>query len=872
MNLDADIQELNHDHAAASERDPFIAMASPPPSQRAQASRWGFLSQAVASVESRLDNILGEEDDIPKRPQPQPTRVAAPARLARTNSQPKRNSTEISRSGASTPTNDRLQERLAKAMAKKNSSSGSRPESPIPAQDQVTEEGIPVMGDDAKAVQLEDASRREMPKEPEGGQESDGLESNKIVVTNVPNGNDIQLPTTDQSLDAAPTSGLQVPAIQATMSDVSSARTSADGFVESLPTTSNRESLDSISKGRPSISHQLETEELRRSMQDEMNVYIERIDSLQAKLLYLTKEAADTAKQAAAAAQSGSAERRLLEKDEKIALLLEEGQKLSKTEMKHLTTLKKMRTQNLAASKEHETIKARADKAERSLRMMEDRAKKAEASSKRAEQNLASSLDATGDFEAIKKARDALNTTLADIKAQLSRANARAEAAEGKVDSEQLEKERKRNNDLQDDLTSSKVERDLSEEKLRREIKDLKASLEREKEHTRAMETEMLGEQASLESKLESFRARAEEASSSDHGDVQAKLLRQIETLQSQYAAASQNWQGIESSLLGRITNLEKERDDIATRESDVRRKLREATLKTRRAERDLEETQQRLPDLEKSQLETEEELQRTIRKTKQLESDLAASHKALEDHESQSERDILRRIEEEKAKWIASLTRTDSPSTSLRKSLGFDLPLQTHSRRPSVFPHDSNTPPRQYSVASLKNFSTSNGGIPETPSIITSDQDEYFNNVPPTPASHTPASHTHATSPRAPLHELMSTSTVGAGPSVQLVERLSISIRRLESEKAASKDELTRLTTQRDESRSQVVDLMREVEEKRSVDERLKSLEEEHKGLKGRYDATLEMLGEKSELVEELKADVADVKGMYRQLADTMK
>ena len=30
-------------------------------------------------------------------------------------------------------------------------------------------------------------------------------------------------------------------------------------------------------------------------------------------------------------------------------------------------------------------------------------------------------------------------------------------------------------------------------------------------------------------------------------------------------------------------------------------------------------------------------------------------------------------------------------------------------------------------------------------------------------------------------------------------------------------------------------------------------------------------MLGEKSELVEELKADVADVKQMYRELVDTM-
>lgn len=80
-----------------------------------------------------------------------------------------------------------------------------------------------------------------------------------------------------------------------------------------------------------------------------------------------------------------------------------------------------------------------------------------------------------------------------------------------------------------------------------------------------------------LESRLETLRARLEEASSGTSGDVQAKLLRQIETLQTQYAVASENWQGIEGSLIARIAAVEKERDDIAKREVDVRRKAREA-------------------------------------------------------------------------------------------------------------------------------------------------------------------------------------------------------------------------------------------------------------------------------------------------------
>ena len=57
---------------------------------------------------------------------------------------------------------------------------------------------------------------------------------------------------------------------------------------------------------------------------------------------------------------------------------------------------------------------------------------------------------------------------------------------------------------------------------------------------------------------------------------MQAKLLRQIETLQTQYAVANENWQGIEGLLIARIAEVEKERDDIAKREADVRRKARE--------------------------------------------------------------------------------------------------------------------------------------------------------------------------------------------------------------------------------------------------------------------------------------------------------
>lgn len=116
----------------------------------------------------------------------------------------------------------------------------------------------------------------------------------------------------------------------------------------------------------------------------------------------------------------------------------------------------------------------------------------------------------------------------------------------------------------------------MAEKRYTTEIRELKEKAERDKERARVTEIERQGEQNILESRLEAFRARAEEASAGGTGDVQAQSLRQVETLQNQYAVASENWQGIEGSLLARVTTLEKERNEISKREADVRRKARE--------------------------------------------------------------------------------------------------------------------------------------------------------------------------------------------------------------------------------------------------------------------------------------------------------
>lgn len=123
--------------------------------------------------------------------------------------------------------------------------------------------------------------------------------------------------------------------------------------------------------------------------------------------------------------------------------------------------------------------------------------------------------------------------------------------------------------------------------------------------------------------------------------------------------------------------------------------------------------------------------------------------------------------------------------------------------------------------------------------------------------------------SPQNVLHDMVSVSTIAAGPSVQLVERMSAAIRRLESEKVAAKEELARITNQRDEARGEIVTLMKDVEIGKAANIKVEALKKEVADINDRYQTTLEMLGEKSELVDELKADVQDVKAMYRDLVE---
>ncbi|KAJ5091823.1 M protein repeat protein [Penicillium alfredii] len=874
--------------------------------QNSQAAKqkWGmgsFFQQAVAGVESRLDNILMDPDEIATKPasakatETEKAEASAPAPV------PKPPVVSQSRSASGARKNDRLQERLARAVVKSNTNSRVSQSSPS---------GV--------------SSRASSPAPSNGARSSMDVDSSLAPSTVADNEKN---PTTNEeaalSVSASPRASYEsgVPPRVSGEFDTAGSIPNTSGETPERPADPEKTNDDltgshqntvagvSVSEKAPRVNVeppeqgddqdpaiarlQADHKAAESQWQEEVYGYIERIDALQSKLQYLAKDAAESAKTAAANAAPGSADKQLLEKDEKIALLLEEGQKLSKTEMDHRTLIKKLRQQLAESTKSQTELKKKTEKLEREAISAEARAQRSEAAEKRANDSLTSQKRVGDDLQAVTKERNALNQTVQDMKAQLSRATARAEAAETKVLSEAAEKERRKASELEEELSNLKIERDIGEEKSKREIKDLKEKMEQERDRARMLETELRNEQSVLESKMESLRARAEEASSGATGESQATLLRQIETLQTQYAVASENWHTLEGSLLSRMANIEKERDEVGRREGEMRKKIRELNLKAKRLEEELEGAKESEQDLEAKLEEHMQDLQKMQQKLQKADDDLTSAQKDLLEQKKVSDATWAQKLEEERARWREQSNflhgpRGMSPVTSTRRASNLEAAalamseFRPPSRRSSTLPPGSpeiGTPPRQNSyptsvsnaVLSPPQINTSTPSmIMETPSI-NFEPDEVFSGSG-TPATPSAYGGTQAPASRG-INDIISESTVGAGPSVQLVERMSATVRRLESERAGSKDELARVTSQRDETRQQVVDLMRELEEKRVSDARVQELETRLVDLDQRYQTTLEMLGERSEKVDELQADVADLKKIYRELVDsTMK
>ncbi|KAJ1333744.1 TATA element modulatory factor [Microdochium nivale] len=865
------------------------------------AARWGsLLSQAVAGVEARLDTILAEDDPKTTQAARQPTPAAAAAMTTPSTSIPPPRSSTPSRG------NDRLQERLARAMAAKSAAQSSAPRSstevpslnpsPRPSLDQVSRPSV-------------DSPTRLSIDTPRISFSADGNTNAPVAVT------EIETFRIDRSAAASPAPKESEALITKALSPspAEAQYTSEMSMMVPVPVSKPLARTPSVSSDGGGAATRLyekrvdelekTLEELRSQHQEDILGHTERVDALQSKLQYLAREASESAKTASANTPTGSLEKKLADKDQQVALLMEEGLKLSSTEQKLRAMIKKLRAQLAAVDKDLSTQKVARQKAESELSSTKRCLKEAEESGKSNDeaQKLISQLKR--DVDRLKSEIAIKHTTIIDLKARVQEETERYKTMAAKANDQLVESKERRIKELEEAVAGLEIEKGLVADRAKSQASELQEKADRVSQRSQAVELELKSELQVLESKLEALRARAEEASSGAGGDTQAKLLRQIETLQTQYSIASENWQGMEASLAARAASLEKERDEALRRESEMRKKAREAAARVKVQEEELEEAKTQLPQVRKDLSSHQSQLEALRARAEAAEAALAKSKVELEKQKQEWKSERNERADsrdrrgwlEETAMQHASMrngggSRPESPLLSApQRTFSSDyLGLQNFSTKlrntsvpssngdPSSIGGERQSPARRPSALAMSRPSVITsysgnsghspslfGGLEPVPSLPPhpEDRDELFDNT------------ESPLSPQNVLHDVVSVSTIGAGPSVQLVEKLSAAVRRLESEKVAAKEELARISGQRDEARNELVTLMKEAELGKTARQRTDVLEKEVAEINERYQTTLEMLGEKSELVEELRADVQDVKAMYRDLVErTMK
>jgi hypothetical protein len=406
----------------------------------------------------------------------------------------------VSRSPSRSRPSSRLQDRLAKAVNKGKEGVESRPSSDLGSRPESPESKNPAATPEPGRTRID--SRISI-AEPAADTTSAGAD---------------EAPKADQ-VDSRPSTAAPI----ASPPVVSEQPPSAAIPTMSLPSiltpqaSSPRQSIDSV-RSRPSfdISTPAETEtvtsqdpdilqtelsalqnthdETLREHREELHSHLERIDALQSKLTYLSQQLASSAKAASADSRTTPADKKLAEKDAKIAALMEEGQRLSKTEMKHMTTIKKMRTKTLDTDKEVTTLKQRLSKAEKSISDQTERARRAETTEKAAQEKLKVVAKIEKDIELIRSEREEAGLTITELRRQLNDALSRAEDAEKRVQTGALETEKRVTASLKEDMENMRIERKLAEDRAKRELQVAKTEAAAQQERAKLAELELRGE------------------------------------------------------------------------------------------------------------------------------------------------------------------------------------------------------------------------------------------------------------------------------------------------------------------------------------------------------------------------------------------
>lgn len=450
-----------------------------------QGSKWGsFLSGAVANLESRLDKVF-EEEGNPAKPAPkQRTESPSPAvRLGITDNGSLSRTASLSRSDSQKQTRQTRLGLTDTSASSVRASSESRNTATTATTSDIT-----------SRTSLESAATGAI------HHENTDKEGGAAVASKL----EIDAVIDDPSRTSEPVSRTSF----SVGSDASN-RPSTDVDVRPAnldPTEPGITGFDAINGGAadptPSVQElqgriaQMQTDYDVEAVQRQADAqsYLERIDALQAKLQYLAKEAAESAREKTSDVSADSVQKKLAAKDEQIALLMEEGQKLSKAEVTHAGNARKLRLKSVEDGKALAEMRQKIATSDRNAATLTDRIRRLEVSQREANTKSLRISQLEKELQSLRVSHDEKDATVQYLRSQLDDDSKRADEAKARASEATLEQLQRSHQSLQDDLANAKIERQLSEDRSRGDITKAREEVLREQDNKKTAEAQMRNE------------------------------------------------------------------------------------------------------------------------------------------------------------------------------------------------------------------------------------------------------------------------------------------------------------------------------------------------------------------------------------------
>lgn len=390
-----------------------------------------------------------------------------------------------------------------------------------------------------------------------------------------------------------------------------------------------------------------------------------------------------------------------------------------------------------------------------------------------------------------------------------------------------------------------------------------------------------------LEKKVENLRLQNETKQVSP-----TLKSKEIDMLQSQFDQAHENWKIIESSYLKKIQVIEHELEEIKSLNVTLVKKNKILLNDLKDKSKEIEIHQENELSLQSDIKRLKEVRSQDESSIEQLKLQLNELNKDYEAEKSNFESQ-LQKLQDQSAQNGNNFYMTDLASSSISFN---KMPSNSFKRINSA---DYQKPPSFSQSSTRLNMSPF---IPNTPhslnrqsSIMSLDidaplglQSNVFNaDAPPLDALGVHAededgikmgeealmdmsSDQLSTLPGQQRHSIMSNGN-GNTQHIQLIKKLSSNVNRLEMELMNNKEELNKLVSERDQSSEEIMKLLDKVKSADRLEAELETKQEEVAKLEAKLDKALVLLGEKEERVEELSADVDDLKDLLKDQVQQM-